>query len=306
VVPQFMNKANQINKSFQPEHVLAVRNLNLRAKLIVEGMIAGIHRSPYHGFSAEFSEYRNYQLGETTRYIDWRKYAKTDKTLVKLFEDETNLYAHILLDKSASMGFGSEKSKTKFEYAKTLAAALAWLLIRQRDAVGLSLFDTTIHNHISPRSTMIQLKNIINTLDTSHPSNITSSGDAIHWLAGMIKKRGLCIIISDLLDNPQRLIDGLRHLRYKKQDIIVLWILDPMELAFSEASALELIDAETNQRMKLDGGVASQMYREKFYEHGEILCDTCRDMFIDFHRISITEPFQKVLHKIAGKRRRMH
>ncbi|MBD3316686.1 MAG: DUF58 domain-containing protein, partial [Chitinivibrionales bacterium] len=123
----------------RPEHVAPIRSLSLRAKLIVEGLIAGLHRSPYHGFSAEFLEYRPYRTGESTRMIDWRKYAKTDKTVVRLFEDETNLYARIMLDKSASMRFASPGAVSKFDYGRTLAASLAWILVRQRDAVGLAV-----------------------------------------------------------------------------------------------------------------------------------------------------------------------
>ncbi|HON11159.1 MAG TPA: DUF58 domain-containing protein, partial [Chitinispirillaceae bacterium] len=165
-----------------PKYLIPL-NLNLRAKMIVEGTIAGLHKSPYHGFSAEFLEYRPYLEGESTRRIDWRKFAKTDRTVVKLFEDETNLFAHILVDKSASMAFSSSGNMTKFEYARTLAASLAMLLVNQRDAVGLAVFDEQIGTFLPPRSTNIQLRNIINSLNSIQPGAATLCGKAVDTLA---------------------------------------------------------------------------------------------------------------------------
>lgn len=289
----------------KPEHFAPIRNLSLRAKLIVEGMIAGMHKSPYHGFSAEFLEYRSYYNGESTRRIDWRKFAKTDRTVVRLFEDETNLQAHLLIDKSASMSFASPGNLTKYDYARTLAASLAWILVRQRDAVGLTMFDETVTGYIPPHSTNRQLKLILSMLDRTSTSLATKCGAAIDATALSIRKRGLCIIISDLFDEPDAIIRGFRHLRFKKQDILVLRILDPFELTFTSASALQLRDLETGETMHLDSRTASAYFAEGLNQHHHALQRACRELSIDIELLSTNEPFQKALLRVLEKRRRM-
>jgi len=289
----------------KPEHLAPIRNLSLRARLIVEGAIAGLHQSPYHGFSTEFLEFRSYQPGESTRLIDWRKYAKTDRAVVRLFEDETNLFAYLLLDKSASMRYSSSGGMNKYEYAKTLAASLAWILIRQRDAVGFAAFDATEPVVLAPRSTNRHLQSIIARLDASEASGETRCGPAISRLAAMLKKRGLCIIISDLFDEPAGIIEGLRHLRFKKQDIIVLRITDPMEQRFVSGAPLTIRDLETGRTVKLDAATAAHYFTEGNARHQAVIERACRDLRIDYQTIVTTEPFQRPLLRVLDKRRRM-
>lgn len=289
----------------KPEHVAPIRSLNLRAKLIVEGMIAGLHRSPYHGFSAEFLEYRPYRQGESVRFIDWRRYARTDRTVVRLFEDETNLYARILLDKSESMGFRSEGPLSKFDYARTLAASLAWILIRQRDAVGLAAFDDSIGVSMPPRSTNVQLKAILSCLEGITTGKTTRCGAAINSIAHKIQKRGLCILISDLFDEPESIIQGLRHLRFKRQDVIVIWMLDPLELDFNRESLLRVHDVEIDREIFLDGKTASEFYRKGFISHRKKIEEAVRELKIDLEIVTSNEPFQKALLRILEKRRRL-
>ncbi len=299
-------KANKKQVTFlKPEHLIPIRSLALRAKCIVEGLISGHHKSPYHGFSSEFLEYRYYQQGESTQYIDWRKYARTDKSIVRLFEDETNLYARILLDKSASMQFQSEKNVSKFDYARTLAASLAWILIRQRDSVGLTLFDDTITASMPPRSTNIQLKNLLSQLERAVPGHSTNCAAAIDTIAHIIKKRGLCILISDLFDNPESIINSLRHLRFKRQDVIVIWILDPMELNFKKDARLKISDVETKEELILDGETAGYFYQTGFRRHRQKIENACRELSIDCNVLSTDEPFLKALIHILEKRRKL-
>jgi len=288
----------------RPEHMLPVRNLSLRAKMIVEGTIAGLHKSPFHGFSSEFLEYRSYQTGEPARKIDWRKYAKSDKSVVRLYEDETNMSAHILLDKSASMGFGSG-SMTKFDYARTLAAAFAWILVRQKDAAGLAAFDEEINCYLSPKSTNLQLKNIISHLETSIAQNKTKCGDAINDIAAMLKKRGLCIVISDFFDDPQTLAKGLRHLRFKRQDILAVAVADPLELNFSGKSDLKLKDLETGETISIDSQTAAQFFNSGFATHHAELKAICRELEIDFEVVTTAQPFHTSLMRLIEKRRRL-
>jgi uncharacterized protein (DUF58 family) len=289
----------------KPEHVAPIRSLSLRAKLIVEGLIAGLHRSPYHGFSAEFLEYRPYRTGESTRLIDWRKYAKTDKTVVRLFEDETNLYARILIDKSASMRFSSRRGMTKFEYARTLAASLAWILIRQRDAVGLAIFDEHVELSVPPRSANIQLKTILSCLDRTEPGNRTHCGGAIDEVARTIRKRGLCVVISDLFDDVDSIVRGLHHLRFKQQDVIVLWVLDPMERDFRKPGPLRIHDLESDEEVLVDGETAARYYRQGIGEQRDAVERACRDREIDCEIVTTDEPFAKALLRILEKRRRL-
>jgi uncharacterized protein (DUF58 family) len=289
----------------KPEHLAPVRQLNLRARLIVEGMIAGLHRSPYHGFSAEFSEYRPYQPGESARVIDWRKYAKTDRSYVRLYEDETNLFAHLLIDKSASMGFASGKRITKFEYARTLAASIAWILVRQRDAVSLAAFDEQVSTYLPARSTNIQLKNIIAALEGIKPGARTRCGDSINRLAYGIKRRGLTVVLSDLYDDPQEIVKGLRHLRFKRQDVLLLWVRDPQEREFAEGNSYQLQDMETGQTLLLDGRTASRYLRTGVTEHHGIIERACRELAVEFSVVETDEPFVHALLRVVQTRRRL-
>ncbi|MBN2189320.1 MAG: DUF58 domain-containing protein [Chitinispirillaceae bacterium] len=289
-----------------PEHLAAIRSLSLRARLIVEGFFAGLHKSPFHGFSTEFLEYRPYRAGESIRAIDWRAFARTDRAVVRVFEDETNLRAHILLDKSASMLFSSRRgTMTKLDYCKTLAAALALILIRQRDAAGLAAFDDAVKVFLPPRSTNVQLKAVLSALDRIDGGAETSCGGALESVAKHISRRGLCIILSDLFDDPRHIIRGLRHLRYKRQDVIVLWVLDPLELNFSGGVSYKLRDYETRRELSIDGRTASRFFRNGLKNHRDAIARACRDLSVDLETISTAEPFQKALLRVMEKRKRL-
>lgn len=287
----------------RPEHIAPFRNVSLRARQIVEGMIAGFHKSPYHGFSAEFLEYRAYQPGESAGAIDWRLYAKTDRSYVRLFEDETNLHAQVMVDKSASMGFAAEGRESKFDYACTLAAAFAWILIHQRDAVAVAAFDETVTSYLPPRSTNVQLQNILTLLNGIEASSATRCGKAINMLAHGIKRAGLTIVLSDLLDEPESIMRGLRHLRFKRQDVLVLWLLDPQECSFSARNAYRLQDMENGNRVMLDGAVAAEHLSRGMAEHRQVLERGCRELRIDFAMVMTNEPYADTLVKILRKRR---
>jgi uncharacterized protein (DUF58 family) len=299
------NKMSDTISFLNPEHLAPIRNLNLRARRIVEGMIAGMHKSPYHGFSAEFLEYRPYRTGESSARIDWRKYAKTDRSLVRLYEDETNLFATILLDKSGSMKFRHGSAMSKHDYARTLAASLAWILIRQRDAVGLFAFDLDQCLFIPPRSTNVQLSTILSNLDKMEPAGETRCGASIERLARTLRKRGLCIVISDLLDDPDDIIRGLRHLRFKRQDIVVIRILDPFEATFRSTGSCEVRDLETGNVLLLDGLTASEYFKDGLARHHRLIDEACRSLHIDCETVVTNEPFARALVRILHKRKRL-
>jgi uncharacterized protein (DUF58 family) len=293
------------NKFLRPEHIASVGNLALKARLIVEGIIAGIHQSPYHGFSAEFLEFRPYLAGESSKKIDWRKYAKSGRSVVRLYEDETNLSAGIFIDKSSSMLFSSTKVMNKFEYAKTLAAAMAWIFIHQRDAVGVFTFDEKAASAVPPHSTKIHLHEIISFLEKVEASGRTRCGAALSILAASLKKRGLCIILSDLFDNADDIVRGLRFLRFKKQDVIVLRIVDPEEENFDYSSFLNMHDMETGENIMLDPVIAAHLFNEGIKDHNNKLSRVCQDLRIDYYTINTTEPFHKAMLRVLEKRRSM-
>ena len=293
-----MDKKNKTFTFLHPEHLAPIRNLDLRARLIVEGTIAGLHQSPYHGFSTEFLEYRPYLPGESTRRIDWRKFAKTDRTVVRLFEDETNLYANILIDKSASMKFCSTKIMDKYDYARTLAASLALILVRQRDAVGLSAFDETTSCSLAPHSTNIQLKTIMANLTAWKLRRHAVRGRIIPF-AQTLKKRGLCIVISDLFDEPEEIIRGLRHLRFKKQDIIVLRIADPMEQNFKMRPRSRYTILKRVKSSRLTRHCRASSIRE-LPSITPIKKRACQELAIHCGAILTSQPFHKALLRVLG------
>lgn len=204
------------------------------------------------------------------------------------------------------MRFASKRQgMSKLDYAKTLAASLAWILIRQRDAAGLAAFDEELSVFLPPRSTNVQLKAILSALDRLEGGAKTRCGSAIDAVAARIAKRGLCIIFSDLFDNPLQIVRGLRHLRFKRQDVMVLWILDPLECAFSGSTRYKLRDYETGEELSIDGSSAADFFREGLAAHRSIISRACRELSIDCEIIATDEPFQKALFRILEKRRRL-
>lgn len=294
-----------ISSFLNPEHIAPIRSLNLQAKLIVEGFLTGLHKSPFHGFSSEFSEYRAYRDGEPIRFIDWRKYAKVERSYVRLYEDETNCIVNILIDKSASMGFSGKGTMSKFDYARVLAASISWILIRQRDAVSLAAFDEDIITYLPPHSTNLQLKNLINTLENLESTGKTRCGSAIERLANSIKKRGMTIIISDLFDEPEEIVRGLRHLRFKKQDISLIWLIDPLEQNFSSDINYRLLDLENGNNISLDGYTASISLQKGIMNHKKLIQEISHELKIDFFQIETHEPFVKAIARIIHTREKL-
>ena len=212
-------------KYLQPETAAKLQNMALRARLVVEGYIIGMHKSPYHGFSVEFAEHRAYGPGDEIRHIDWKLYGKTDRFYTKRYEEETNLQSHILLDISNSMNYSSGKL-TKLEYGSYLTAALSYLMLHQQDGVGLGLFHHKLESLLPPRATQSHLNSVFTQLENITPGQDTNLGSVLHEMAERIKKRGLTIIISDLMDDMDLIINGLKHFRHQKQEMIVFHIID--------------------------------------------------------------------------------
>jgi uncharacterized protein (DUF58 family) len=216
-----------------PQTIAGLHGLELRARHIVEGYVAGLHRSPFHGFSNEFAEHREYVPGDDLRYVDWKVYGKSDRFYLKQFEVETNLILYLALDASESMQYrGPGAALSKFEYAQCAAAALAFLVLHQRDAVGLALFDDELRQVVRPSSNPTQLKQLLHVMEEMAAGNKTRTGPIFHDLAERLNRRGVVVILSDLFDDVESMMAGLKHLRHRRHDVILLHILDPAEIDF--------------------------------------------------------------------------
>ena len=297
-----IDNATQLN----PEVILRLKRLDWIARLVVEGFITGMHRSPYHGFSVEFSEHRPYLPGDPIRDLDWKAYAKSDRLYTKRYEEETNLKAYLLLDVSGSMAFFGDGDFSKFCYAAALSSALAHLMLRQRDAVGLALFRDGIDRFIPPRSTPSHLSTILQAIDMSEPSLDTNMGSTFHDMADRLPRRGLVIVLSDLLDDPMQVLDGLRHFRHKGHEIVVFQILDPREidLKFEGETCFEALE-DPDQKLTTHPRYLQREYSSMMAD----LLDTYQRDFteagIDYNQIVTTTPFDIALSGYMAKRRKL-
>jgi len=291
-------------KYLNPEILSKLSSMELRARLVVEGFIAGLHKSPYHGFSVEFAEHRQYMPGDEIKHVDWKVYAKTDRFYVKQFEEETNLKSFILLDVSASMGYTSG-SITKLQYASYLAAALSYLLIKQRDAVGLVTFDQKIQNYLPPRSVTTYLNQILLQLEKVNNSANTNIAKALHQMAEKIQRRGLIILLSDLLDDPAEILAGLKHFRYQNHEVIVFQILDPKEIGFEFEQDVIFKDMESSEEISTQPWHIRQDYQEKIQQFIGGYKKSCREQKIEYVLLNTSEPFDRAMLSYLLKRKKI-
>ncbi len=289
-----------------PHVVAKLANMELRARLVVEGFIAGLHRSPYHGFSVEFAEHRPYMPGDEIRHVDWKIYGRTDRFYIKQYEEETNLKAYLVLDTSRSMTYASPGEVTKLEYAASLAASLAYLMIQQQDAVGLTLFDESISAFMPPHATRAYLQQILVALQTLRGGGGTAAGRSLHLVAERIRRRGLVIILSDLFDDPDQVLAAFKHFRHKKNEVIVMHVLDPLErsFAFGEDAAFE--DLETEERMVTQPWHVRRAYAEALQSFVGRYKRECREHQIDYVLLDTRTPFDVALMEYLSKRRHLH
>lgn len=299
-------KSSEYRNFLNPAIVSKINNLELRARLVVEGFLVGLHRSPYHGFSIEFSEHRPYMIGDDLKSIDWKVFARTEKYFIKQFEEETNLKAWIILDSSRSMFFNSEQNIKKLEYSKTLAAALAYLLIKQRDAAGLINYSNKIEHLLYPKATRNYLNEIIKTLSLINAADTTNTASVLTELAEKIKRRSLIIIISDFFDELDKTIKALKNFSYLKSEVIVFQILDPMELSFGFKADSTFIDLETNERMNTQPYHLRKAYQDAMKEFTDKIKHECLKSYFDYNLIQTNEPFDKALFKFVQKRKRLY
>lgn len=295
--------ANRL-KYLDPVALSTVKNSHIRARLIVEGFITGLHRSPYHGFSVEFSEHRQYMPGDEPRHIDWKHFGKTDKYYVKQFEEETNLKAYILLDSSSSMNYSSG-GVTKLEYASYIAGSLIYLMLKQRDAVGLCVMDDEIRTYLPPSSRSTYLKILLERMEDITPGGNTNLSSNFHDLAERIHRRGLIIILSDLLEDPEKVIKGLKHFRHKEHEIVVFHILDPLELSFDFPDEASFTDMESGERIDVDPLHIRKDYKIKMKSFLDTYKKGCRKNNIDYYQLTTSTNLAKALENFLIKRKRV-
>jgi uncharacterized protein (DUF58 family) len=291
-----------------PAALMRIQSLELRAKVVVEGFLHGLHRSPYHGFSAEFSEYRQYSPGDEPRYLDWKLYARSDRYYIKRFEDETNLRCYLLLDTSRSMKYGSLEFD-KSQYARTVVATLAYFLSLQRDAVGLVTFDERIGEYLPARFRPGHLHRLMMALEHAPTGTSTNLQLPIEQIAATVHKRGLVVLVSDLLTPLELLEQHLGYLRFRGHDVMLLRVLDPAErdLAFDDASMIR--DLETGRMLYIDPAVARSTYKQRFETHAATLRQICARLGIDHSVMFTDQPLESslfdVLHARLGRGRKM-
>jgi len=286
-----------------PAIIARLGTLELKARTIVEGFLSGLHRSPFKGFSVEFAEYRQYLPGDDLATLDWKVYARSDRHFVKKFEEETNLECHILIDVSASMGYGS-RGLTKLQYGSYLAASLAYLMHHQRDAVGLIAFDDKITEMLPARARPGHLTSLLVALDRLQLGSTTDVAKPLRDLAEAIRKRGLVVLISDLLDEPDRVIKGLKHFRYRGTEVIVFQILDPAELRFPFDRPALFRDIETRTEVLAVPGVVRQQYLEAINDLQERYRRELRSAGIDYVMLDTAVPLEAGLMSYLMTRRR--
>ena len=288
-----------------PAIIARIGSMELKARTIVEGFLAGLHRSPLKGFSVEFAEYRQYLPGDDLSTIDWKVYARSDRYYVKKFEEETNVECHVLLDVSASMGYGS-RGVTKMAYGSFLAASLAYLMTRQRDAVGFIAFDEQIVNRLTASARPGHLRALLVALDRLQLGARSNVSKPLHLLADALIKRGMVVVISDLLDDPERVVRGLKHLRFRGADVVVFQVLDQDELTFPFERATRFRDMETGDEVM---AVPSQVREHFVKEIRDLIALYERELRlvgVDYHLVDTSQPLDLALLSYLSTRSRRH
>lgn len=292
-----------VEEYLKPEVIRQISRLDLRAQFIVKGFLHGLHASPFHGFSVEFSEHRKYSPGDNPSDIDWLVYAKTDKYYVKKFEAETNITGYLVMDLSQSMAYTYRQELTKFDYAICLAAALCYLMIHQNDPVGLVTFAEEINHYLPPKSKRQQIGNVLSLLAKLKPAGQTDAARSLIQLAAMLKHSSLVMVFSDLLTDPEPVIASLRRLRHGGHDVILFHILDEAEVDFPFSGLVELEEPETHDRLEVDADSFRRDYLAELEAFRERYRRECFQSRIDYVALDTSMPFDKALTEYLAMRR---
>ena len=291
-------------KYLDPAVISRLKGMDIKARLVVEGFVSGLHRGPYKGFSVEFAEHRQYMPGDPIRYMDWKVYGKTDRFYIKEYEEETNLRAYLIMDGSGSMGYSSD-GMSKLEYGSYLAASLAYLMLKQQDSVGLLIFDTKLRRYIPPRSVKRHLHVLLKALSDLGARQETDLGQSLHELAQRVRRRGLIILISDLLDDEEKVIRGLKLFRHRKHEVIVFHVLDPYEVSFPFEHEVILKDMETGEEIPAVPWEVRREYRDRVAAWINRYRTVLRQSGIDYVPVRTSTTFDVALFSYLEKRQRL-
>jgi len=289
-----------------PKIISRISSLDLRARLVVEGFMVGLHKSPYHGFSVEFSQHRPYMQGDNLRSVDWRVFGKTEKYYIKQYEEETNLRSYIILDSSKSMSYSSNKIVSKLDYASTLVAALSYMMIKQQDAVSLTIYSDEIQKYLPPKSSNSYLQQILKELIDLKASSKTNTSDALNKIAEKIRRRGLVIIISDFFDDVDKTLKAIKHFAHQKNEVIIFQVLDPLERTFGFGKDAIFKDLETDAELTTQPYHIQKAYQESMNEFTNKIKRECLNSNFDYNLLDTTTPFDKALFSYIQKRSRLH
>ncbi len=286
----------------EPQALARVANLSVVARGVVEGFIAGLHSSPYKGFSAEFAEHRKYTVGDDPKHLDYRMLGRTDRLYVKQYEEETNMRVRILLDTSGSMGYSHDGKLTKLQYASYLTAVLSYLMTRQQDAVGLTTFDTQIRLDMPERSSPRHFNEMMRHLEAITPGERTDVAETLHRLANRFKRRQLIVLISDLYDDPDEVLRALHHFRHRRHEVILFHVLDKAEIEFPFRDVIAFRDLETNERLQVDPAYVRDAYVEQVEAFIETYRRACAEARIDYVMTDTSVPYDFMLSQYIAKR----
>jgi uncharacterized protein (DUF58 family) len=292
-----------VEKYLKPEVINQIKRLDLRAQFVVKGFLQGLHASPYHGFSVEFSEHRKYTAGDDPKDIDWQVFAKTDKFYVKKFEAETNVTGYLVMDLSQSMGYTYRQELTKFDYAICLAASLCYLMIYQHDPIGLITFDERVRDCLQPKSKRTQLGNVLSHLSRLRPRGTTDIARSLGEIAAMLRHRSLVMVFSDLLTDPEPVWQALRRLRHRGHDVILFHVFDEAEVTFPFDGLVEFEEPEKEDRLQVDATNYRQDYLAEVEQFRESYRRECFQAGIDYVPLDTSMQFDKALLEYLTSRR---
>ena len=300
-----MNKKSDVKKTLDPSLIAKLKTLEIKAKAVVEGFMAGYHKSPYHGFSVEFSQHRPYMQGDSIKNLDWKVFAKSERYYIKQYEEETNLIANIILDSSKSMDYKNLGDITKFEYSRILAASFSYLLLKQQDAVGLAIYSDQLKSYLRPKSKRTYLKQILAELENVEPNSTTKTSQSINSIVENIRTRGLVIVISDFLDDPNEILTALKKFYYKKNEVIIFHVLDPIEKTFGFGKDSIFVDMETKEELRTQPIQIQQAYKEAMNDYLSTLKNGCQKYGFDYNLIDTKSSFDSALMSFFKKRARL-
>lgn len=289
--------------NLDPQTLAQIEGLQLRARYIVDGYLSGMHRSSHRGQSAEFTEHREYAFGDELRYVDWKVFGKTDKVYLKQFEAETNLACYLVVDVSESMQYRSEgNALSKLEYANSLAAALGTIVLRQRDSVGLATIDDHVQELVRESSSPSHLRQLVEVLEQTAANRKSATGSSLHELSRRIKRRGVVVLLSDLLGDVDQLLSGIKHLRHQRHEIIVLQLLDPAELTFPFQQTTRFQGLESLPAVLAEPRGVRQAYLEELQRFTEQIQNGCCSLQVDYSLLNTGDPFDEALRRVLTKR----